>query len=473
MTPFQNGATYNRISKADVGDEDGVIRQGEDTAALALRRGIPVADQHRYVDNNISATSGKHRPQYEALMTAVQRGEVDCIIVTYMSRLWRGPRERLDGMEILKKHRVPLLTVKGPEFDLTTAQGRLMAGVIGEFDTFEVEQMREREQREALQRAERGEFPTGPRCFGYTATGGVIVEDEAAEVKAMFEALLAGANVSGIAADLNARGVLNRNGKSWTHNSVRGVLLNERYAGIREFRGEEYAGTGWSPIVDEDVWRKAVAVLTDDARKTSPGPARKHLLSGIARCGVCNNGTTVTSAQRGDGKTGYKCRGKVKHLMRVAEPIDALITNTDPAKGPMGVVIQILSRPDARALLADEDRPDAAELRTRATALRARLDTLADAFADDDEADPVEYKAAAKRIKARLAKIEAEMAHPTRGPVLAGLVGAEDVPAAWDALPLDRKRAVINLLMTVTIHRAGPGRAHFRPETVVIEPRLG
>jgi hypothetical protein len=42
MTPFSKGASCERISKAYEGDEDGVIRQGEDTAELAERRGIPL-----------------------------------------------------------------------------------------------------------------------------------------------------------------------------------------------------------------------------------------------------------------------------------------------------------------------------------------------------------------------------------------------------------------------------------------------
>lgn len=58
------------------------------------------------------------------------------IIVTYqLSRLWRNRRERAEGMDILKSHRVKVVTVKGPELDLSTAYGRAMVGLLGEFDT--------------------------------------------------------------------------------------------------------------------------------------------------------------------------------------------------------------------------------------------------------------------------------------------------------------------------------------------------
>ncbi len=473
MTPFQRGATYERISKADAGDEDGVIRQGEDTEELAKRRDIPI-EGRRFRDNDKSATHGKHRPEYERLMAAVQRGEVDVIIVYLLGRLWRNRRERAEGIEILRKHGVSVLCVKGPELDLTTAAGRLLAGLLGEVDTFEVEQMSEREQREMRQRVERGQVPTGPRCFGYTADGSEVIDAEAAEVRKMYEAIAAGATLSGIAADLNAREILNRNGKPWSHNAVRYLLQNERYAGLREYNGTTYAGK-WPAIVSEDQWRQAVSLLTDPSRKTSPGPARKWLLSGIARCGVCNDGTTVTSAQRSsktgrDGDRIYKCRGPVKHLARSAVPIDLLIAGTEPGK-PLGLVPQLLVREDAAQLLMDDERPDMDELTAKAAALRARLKTMTDAFADDDEADALEFRAAVRRVKERLAEIERQMTSPARAAVLGDLVRSDDAVAAWAALPLERKRAVVAMLMTVTIHRSGPGRRKFDPKSIEIVPK--
>ncbi|MFI0576207.1 recombinase family protein [Streptomyces tendae] len=478
MTLFQRGGTYERISKADAGDEDGVIRQGEDTADLAERRGIPV-EGRRFRDNDKSATHGKHRPDYERLMAAVKRGEIDVIIVYMLGRLWRNRRERAEGIEILRTHGVSVLCVKGPELDLTTAAGRLLAGLLGEVDTFEVEQMSEREQREMRQRVERGEVPTGPRAFGYTADGSEVIDSEAAEVRKMYESITAGATLSGIAADLNEREILNRNGRPWTHNAVRYLLQNERYAGLREYNGATYTGK-WPTIVSEDQWRQAVAILTDPSRVTSPGPARKWLGSGIYLCGICDDGrTTVTSAQRAQSSVKgtpyepvrtYKCRGPVKHLQRTAEPIDQLIAGTEPGK-PLGLVPQLLVREDAGLLLLDDDRPDMDELNAKASTLRARLRNMADAFADDDEADALEFRRAVRRVKERLAEVEQKMTSPARAAVLGDLVHSDDTVAAWTALPLARKRAVIDMLMTVTLLRGRPGRAPFDPESVRIVPK--
>jgi hypothetical protein len=94
---------------------------------------------------------------------------------------------------------------------------------------------------------------------------------------------------------------------------------------------------------------------------------------------------------------------------------------------------------------------------------------MTDEFADDDEADALEFKTAVRRVKARLAEVEQKMTHPARAAVLGDLVDAEDLVAAWQALSLGRKRAVIDVLMTVTIHPAGPGRRAFDPTTVKID----
>ncbi|WP_435187000.1 recombinase family protein [Streptomyces sp. bgisy126] len=488
MTGFQRGAIYTRISRDDELTGDGVTRQHEDAGALALARGIPV--QGRYTDNDISATTGKRlRPEYERLMTAVRADQVDVVIVAALSRLWRNRRERAEGMELFRKHSVSILAVKGPELDLTTASGRLLAGLLGEVDSFEVEQMSEREKREMRQRVEKGLPATGPRAFGYSADGWTIIPEEMPEVVKAYETFVVTRSVSGIMRDLRERGILNKDGEPWTNNGVRWVLKNPRYAALREYEGELHEGK-WPAGIPEDLWRAAQHIFELEDRATSPGPARRHLLSGIALCGVCADGTTVTSASRGRKKTKatggdedrpegagqllveegeattqltYRCRLS-KHLSRSMEPVDGLVEE---------FVIARLSRPDAAELFHDETAPGAEDLRTQAVALRARLKALAAAFADDDEADVMEFRDATRRLRERLAEVEGRMAHPQRARVLAGLVDADDVRAAWKRLGLDRKRAVVDLLAEVTVDRAGGGgRQPFNPETVRIVPKV-
>ena len=75
----------------------------EELRAFADQRGWIVG--HEYVDNDISASKGKTRPQYEALMQAVAAGEYDIILVTetYPYR----PRQLEDLIDLAEHGRSP------------------------------------------------------------------------------------------------------------------------------------------------------------------------------------------------------------------------------------------------------------------------------------------------------------------------------------------------------------------------------
>jgi uncharacterized protein involved in exopolysaccharide biosynthesis len=131
------------------------------------------------------------------------------------------------------------------------------------------------------------------------------------------------------------------------------------------------------------------------------------------------------------------------------------------------VAIERLARPDAADLLLDHDRPDIDELRAEADRLRRRIDALADEYAADT-ITLAQLTRATERLRARMAEIEARMADTARVDILGSLAGAEDARAVWERLDIDRKRAVIGVLMSVTLHPPGRGTRTFRPESVEI-----
>lgn len=73
------------------------------------------------------------------------------------------------------------------------------------------------------------------------------------------------------------------------------------------------------------------------------------------------------------GARTYRCRASKGHMSRAAEPADAYVA---------ALVVERLSRPDARELLLDDTAPDLDDHRERIAALRVRLDDLASALAD-------------------------------------------------------------------------------------------
>ena len=160
-------AIYARISEDPRGLGHGVSRQLTDCKKLAAARGWNVVAT--YTDNDISARKGQERPGYVEMMTAAVHGEFDWIVSYGLSRLWRNRKERAEAIDTLSKARISVALVKGSDLDLTSAAGRMYAGVLGEFDTAESEIKAERVARAARQRAEEGRA-NGACAYGWKRT---------------------------------------------------------------------------------------------------------------------------------------------------------------------------------------------------------------------------------------------------------------------------------------------------------------
>src|SRR4051812_5928528 len=94
MTAPRATALYARISSDIEGSGLGVARQLEDCRRLAESLGWAVAEE--YVDNDLSAYSGKARPAYQRMLEDLGDGLRDGVIVYHVDRLTRRPVE-LEG----------------------------------------------------------------------------------------------------------------------------------------------------------------------------------------------------------------------------------------------------------------------------------------------------------------------------------------------------------------------------------------
>ncbi len=411
-----------------------------------------------YVDNDVSASGGKPRPQYRRLLTDVKAGHITAVVAWAADRLTRRPIEVEQLIEILECHRVPLATVSG-EVDLSTPYGRAVARIFGAIARQEVEQKGARQARANLQRAQTGAARVTRRPFGYEADGVSVRDVEAAHLQAVAGKVLAGSTLAACAAELNRDGVATSTGAAWRLTTLRRVLMNPRYAGLTTYRGLPVSRAQWPAILTEDQHVALVARLTDPARRTQTGTTTKYLLTGICVCGACGARMFASpTGRKGRYWQVYKCQASA-HLTRRMEYVDELVTEA---------VVARMARADAAKLLGPE-APDLEVLREEAVALRRRLDELSDAFADG-LTTVGGHRRAAERVRVRLDAIERERATAAGGSPLEPLIGVEDVRAAWAALSLAGKRAVIETLMTVTIRPAGKG-ARFKPDQVQLDWR--
>jgi site-specific DNA recombinase len=419
-------------------------------------------------DNDVSAYSGKVRPGYAALLADLEAGRADAVLAWHTDRLHRSPLELEHYIDVCEKADAVTHTVKAGELDLSTASGRMVARMLGAAARHESEQKSERTRRAQQQAAEAGKWLGGARPFGWQMRdGGAAVLDraEARVVRKAAEQLLAGASLGSVVDGLNTRGVTTSTGRPWNYTSLRQVLTRPRNAGLSTFGGEIVGATTWPPILTEDTWRAVTGLLTDPTRRRSASNRLRWMLAGLA---LCPCGSTVRTAMvasnraAGTTRTVYRCRERGPgHVARAAVPVDGFVA---------ALVVARLSRRDARDLLRDDERPDAETLRNEAMALRARIVEAGDMFADG-EMTRVQLERITSRVQRQLDDVEDRMATSARGSVLVDLVQARDAGAVWDRLSTERRRSVVDALMTVTLLPSGRRGKAFDPELVRIEWR--
>jgi DNA invertase Pin-like site-specific DNA recombinase len=456
-------AAYQRISVDKAGDEHGVANQLADQNRVAEARGYTITLVE--CDNDISALTGKHRPGYERIMAAAARGEIDVILVFQTSRFWRNRRERAEGIEILRRAGVSIVATKGPSLDMSTAYGRAMAGLLGEFDTMESEVKSERQQLANREAAIAGNVRRAmPLPFGWQSDYVTANPAEKEAVADACRALLAGGTVSGVVRDWTARGVRPRQSASgqWTRPSVRTILMNPRNAGISVYRGREVGRGEWEPLITEDVFRAVVELLEEPGRKPTQGVTT--LLGGLALCQCRNH---ISAGVNHLGQPTYRCNPPT----RTKPGPHVAVRRADVDKAVGALVAGRLSMPDAVDLLAPKAKGDTRALRDEAQAIRAKLARLGELFVVGaiDEADLISGR---QKGNIRLAEIETELAEIGRESALAPLVAAQNVAGEWERMTTDRRRAVVDALMVVTLHPAGRGARVFDPDKVIsTQPR--
>jgi len=301
-----------------------------------------------------------------------------------------------------------------------------------------------------------------------------LVEAEAAEVRQWADQVLAGVSLRAIAADLRERAVPTVTGGQWETITLRDMLLRPRNAGLVVYGVREAAKayrdrgepvpydcgvipgvTGsWETILDEDTWRAVAVLLTDPSRRTSPGGTPRWLGSLLYKCGVCASAGTeqtvfVNGAINGRGPS-YFCRGPVGHLRRSVPGVDGYVTD---------VIIARLSQPDAAGLITPQRGPDRDALSREANKLRENKSAVVSLVADGT-ISPADARQQIKSLSDRLNAIDAQLAVAVaRSPLDALPLGTDRVREAWERLPLGSQRAIVRLLVDVTLYKGRPGRA--------------
>lgn len=457
MTPTST-AIYCRISQDRQGAGLGVQRQEEDCRALAKRKLWTVGEV--YVDDDVSAYSGKPRPAWNRLVADVRSGTVKAITAWHVDRLTRAPRELEDVIGLAEQYGLQLATVGG-EIDLATSSGRLGARIAGVVARHESEHKAERQRRACLQAAEAGKVSGGGmRPFGYADDKVTVVEDEAEIVRECAARLLGGWSLSAVCTELAARDVRTPQGNYWQPRTLRRLLASARISGRREHSPRPSGSSGTRPLLGTitavALWPAIISVedsdrlrtlLSDPARRRrfDGSTGRKYLLSGLLRCGKCGAG--MVGRPRGSTPRyvcpntpgGTSCGG----MATVAAATDDLIRD---------MVLAALASP----ALAEHLTGDSADTSRKLAEERELLADLA-GMLGRKELSRDEWQAARTPMLGRIEELERELHEHASATALADVDLAGDLHAAWESWPVGKRRAVVAAVVErITCHPANP-----------------
>lgn len=459
-------AIYARISADPQGRAIGVTDQAQQSRAFIEEHGWQTArpgcdcrscerftvPADVYCDNDITASGKKKRPHYERLLADIKAGRVHAVVVSDADRLHRSPMELEEYINVCEPRKVPTYTIKKGEIDLATSTGRLVARMLGAAARHEWERMVERQQNAKRRNREAGIRVGGSRPFGFQLDGQsslVIDEHEAPAVREGYRRLLSGEGCYTIAKAWNTAGYRtpvagNRGGGNpWQQVTVRQLLKRAVNAGLIEYKGEIVAQGRWEPIVDEDTWRAARAILNSPDRRTTPGPKPRHLLTGVLICGVCDGRRFTAHPSGTAGRPLYICFRDQPGLVRKScvardqEKLDAYVE---------AIIIERLSRPDAINALAKPGE-DVAALDARRTVLNSRLSE----WASTPGVTPQQVAIASAPLLDELKSVEDRITSALQAPEIGEFTHGDDPEEVWDRLPLERKRALLAKLLRVRL----------------------
>jgi len=215
---------YVRVStekQADFGVS--LEAQAEKVRAMAVVQGAELVDV--IVDAGESAKS-LNRPGMARLMSLVDAGAVDTVIIAKLDRLTRSVKDLAELLERFTRRGVSLVSV-AESLDTGTAAGRLVLNIMTAVSQWEREAIGERT-RDAMHHKRANGERVGTVPFGYrTAADGLHLEANPAEqgvLSRIRELRAAGHTTRQIADELNRQGFTTRRGTAWRFQYVAEAL---------------------------------------------------------------------------------------------------------------------------------------------------------------------------------------------------------------------------------------------------------
>lgn len=330
----------------------------------------PLLEQHpewslvrSYVDEGITGTSAKKRPQFMKMLADAEKGEFNLILTREVSRFARNTVDTLQYTRQLKAKGVEVFFINDNirTFD---GDGELRLTIMATLAQDESRKTSIRVKSGQQTSMENGTFYGNGNILGYDRKGKdlVINPEQARTVRKIYDWYLDGWGVRKIQFELEKEGILTSTGKTrWYESNISKILKNPFYAGIIEYHKqftpdfldqkkinnfgeiERLRVRGrHEPIITEDEFYRVQEIMESrrmkkPANKTGRKEIGKKPVADVwCRLLICSCGCTfnrkVWHNSSSGVQYGYMCysqirNGTVKTRLNKGLPIDGICTS--------------------------------------------------------------------------------------------------------------------------------------------------
>lgn len=402
----------------------------------------------RYDDGGFTGANVE-RPALRQLLTDIEAGKVDCVVVYKVDRLSRSLLDFAQLLALFEEKSVGFVSTT-QQFNTRDAMGRLTFNILLSFAQFEREMIADRTRDKMGAARKRGKWLGSRPPLGYEGDRDrmrlVVVPEEADRVRTIFQLYLRLRSVAKVALRLRelrwerkrviAKAGHALGGGPWTEKDVHLVLRNPIYLGKVRFKGKLYEGEH-EAIVDAALFEHVQVTLDSKAcgRGKRRGRNPEYLLQGLLHCGLCDQLMTTTSAQgrKGEVYRYYACRNRARtaehpcdHPRLTAPEVEALVVErlrhvcSDVEMRDQIATRMQTTEPDLAARIQGER----AKVEQQRASLRAEADHLMRTIGRDGPGP------GGKLLAERIGEIESELGPlNTRADMLDGQMHALQVAA--------------------------------------------
>lgn len=306
-----NAVIYARYSSYNQ-TERSIEGQIEDCMSYAERMGYTVVGS--YIDRAKSGTDAEHRTDFQRMIADSGHKSFDTVLVWKFDRFARNRYDSAVYKSKLKKNGVKLISIN--EQISNDPSGILMESIfegMAEHYSANLSQNVKRGNRVAL---ENGYSLGGRIPYGYKLIDKkpVIDEQEAKNVRYIFEAFRDGVSVQTIADTLNKNGYRPHQSARFGKNSFQSMLRSRRYIGEYIINGVVYQNI-YPRIIDDELFNAVQKKIETNRHAPAASKAKvSYLLQGKAYCGLCGAPMVGESGRShtGDIHNYYSCAMRKK-----------------------------------------------------------------------------------------------------------------------------------------------------------------